>query len=66
MNHHNGYQSRARETRAGKVDVMIPKLRKGSYLPEILEPRRAAVGRVQTDLSIETSYLPFFTGILAL
>jgi len=42
MNHRNGYRTRAWETRAGRVDVKIPKLRKGSYFPEFLEPRRAA------------------------
>lgn len=42
VNHRNGYRSRAWETRAGRVDVKIPKLRKGSYFPEFLEPRRAA------------------------
>ena len=41
-NHRNGYRSRAWETRAGRVDLKIPKLRKGSYFPEFLEPRRAA------------------------
>jgi len=30
------------ETRAGSIDVRIPKLRKGSYLPGFLEPRRTA------------------------
>jgi len=30
------------ETRAGTVDVQIPKLRKGTYFPEFLEPRRAS------------------------
>ena len=30
------------ETRAGAVDVQIPKLRKGSYFPEFLELRRAS------------------------
>ena len=40
MNRRNGYRSRAWETRAGTVDVKIPKLRKGSYFPEFLEPRR--------------------------
>jgi len=30
------------ETRAGAVDVQIPKLRKGTYFPEFLEPRRAS------------------------
>lgn len=42
LNHRNGYRSRAWETRAGTVDVKIPKLRKGSYFPQFLEPRRAA------------------------
>ena len=42
VNRRNGYRTRAWETRAGKVDVKIPKLRKGSYFPEFLEPRRAA------------------------
>lgn len=41
-NHRNGYRPRAWETRAGRVDLKIPKLRKGSYFPEFLEPRRAA------------------------
>ena len=41
-NHRNGYRQRAWETRAGHVDLKIPKLRKGSYFPEFLEPRRAA------------------------
>jgi putative transposase len=42
VNRRNGYRSRAWETRAGRVDVKIPKLRKGSYFPEFLEPRRVA------------------------
>ena len=29
-------------TRAGTVDLQIPKLRRGSYVPEFLEPRRTA------------------------
>lgn len=41
-NHRNGYRERAWETRAGTVDLAIPKLRKGSYFPGFLEPRRAA------------------------
>ena len=41
-NHRNGYRARAWNTRAGTVDVQIPKLRKGSYFPEFLEPRRVA------------------------
>ncbi len=36
----NGCRDRAWETRAGTVELRIPKLRKGSYFPAFLEPRR--------------------------
>jgi len=42
VNHRNGYRKRPWETRAGSIEVQIPKLRKGSYFPEFLEPRRAS------------------------
>ena len=38
----NGYRGRGWETRAGTVELRIPKLRKGSYFPGFLEPRRMA------------------------
>ena len=38
----NGYRGRLWETRAGTVELDIPKLRKGSYFPSFLEPRRGA------------------------
>ncbi len=38
----NGYRYQAWETRAGSVELRIPKPRKGSYFPFILEPRRLA------------------------
>jgi putative transposase len=42
LNSRNGYRERLWETRAGSVDLKIPKLRKGSYFPGFLEPRRTA------------------------
>jgi putative transposase len=41
-NSRNGYRDRPWDTRAGSIDLKIPKLRKGSYFPGFLEPRRAA------------------------
>ena len=42
ITHRNGYRDRSRETRAGTLELKIPKLRKGSYFPGFLEPRRMA------------------------
>jgi transposase-like protein len=38
----NGYRERDWQTRAGTVELRIPKLRRGSYFPTFLEPRRTA------------------------
>ena len=43
VNSRNGYRPRTWDTRAGTIELAIPKLRQGSYFPEwLLEPRRRA------------------------
>jgi putative transposase len=38
----NGYRDRRWDTRVGEIELAIPRLRTGSYLPSFLEPRRRA------------------------
>jgi len=40
LGYRNGYRPRNLATQVGDIDLMIPKLHTGSYLPSILEPRR--------------------------
>ena len=40
VTHRNGYRERSWETRAGEIELAIPRLRSGSYFPSFLEPRR--------------------------
>ena len=43
VNSRNGYRTRRWDTRAGTIDLAIPKLRSGSYFPDwLIEPRRRA------------------------
>ncbi len=42
VNQRNGYRPRQLETRIGTLDLRIPKLRHGSYLPAFLSPRKAS------------------------
>ena len=42
LGHRNGYRSRSLTTQVGDIELQIPKLRAGSFLPSILEPRRSA------------------------
>ncbi|MGW4659410.1 transposase, partial [Streptomyces sp. NPDC004279] len=43
VNHRNGYRPREWDTRAGTIELAVPKLRTGSYFPHwLLERRRRA------------------------
>jgi transposase-like protein len=51
----NGHRSKLLSTPAGDIEVAIPKLRTGSFFPELLEPRRR-VGRALWAV-IMTAYI---------
>jgi putative transposase len=55
VNSRNGYRSREWDTRAGTVELAIPRLRQGSYFPEFLEHRRRAERALASVVA--TSYL---------
>src|SRR5213080_1503302 len=55
-NTRNGYRGREFDTRAGTLDVAIPKLRSGSYFPDWLLERRRRAERALTTV-VETCYL---------
>src|SRR3954464_4213533 len=49
-NHRNGYRGREFDTRAGTLEVAIPKLRSGSYFPDWLLERRRRAERALTSV----------------
>jgi putative transposase len=52
----NGYRQRGWDTRAGSIDLAVPKLREGSYFPDwLLERRRRAESALVSVVA--TSYL---------
>jgi putative transposase len=55
-NRRNGYRSREFDTRAGTIDLAIPKLRQGTYFPEWLLERRKRAERALTSV-VATCYL---------
>jgi transposase-like protein len=56
VNRRNGYRHRDFDTRAGTLDVAVPKLRQGSYFPEWLLERRKRAERALTSV-VATCYL---------
>jgi Transposase and inactivated derivatives len=40
LTHRNGYRERRGDTRVGTIDLAVPRVRDGSYLPSLLDPRR--------------------------
>lgn len=56
VNRRNGYRAREFDTRAGTIDLAIPKLREGSYFPEWLLERRKRAERALTSV-VATCYL---------
>src|SRR5919112_5350519 len=56
VNTRNGYRSRDFDTRAGTLDVAIPKLRSGSYFPDWLLERRRRAEAALTSV-VATCYL---------
>jgi putative transposase len=56
VNSRNGYRAREWDTRAGTLEVAIPKLRTGSYFPDWLLQRRKRAERAMVSV-VATSYL---------
>ena len=56
VNRRNGYRDREFDTRAGSLDLAVPKLRTGSYFPEWLLERRKRAERALTSV-VATCYL---------
>lgn len=56
VNQRNGYRHREFDTRAGTLDLAIPKLRQGSYFPDWLLERRKRAERALTTV-VATCYL---------
>ncbi|MCK9921169.1 IS256 family transposase [Frankia sp. AgPm24] len=55
VNRRNGYRAREWDTRAGTIDLAVPKLRQGSYFPEWLLTRRRRAEQALISV-VATSY----------
>lgn len=60
----NGHRQKTLSTKAGDVEVGIPKLRKGSFFPSILEPRRRIVAFGRWRVSDVRSILEAGAGVV--
>ncbi|MCC5575736.1 IS256 family transposase [Microtetraspora sp. AC03309] len=56
VNTRNGYRSRPWDTRAGSIELAVPRLRAGSYFPDFLLGKRRRAERALTSV-VATSYL---------
>jgi transposase-like protein len=56
LNTRNGYRSRPWDTRAGSIELAVPRLRQGSYFPDFLLDKRRRAERALTSV-VATSYL---------
>lgn len=56
VNTRNGYRSRPWDTRAGSIELAVPRLRSGSYFPDFLLDKRRRAERALTSV-VATSYL---------
>lgn len=56
MTYRNGNHPKVPSTKAGDLALAIPKLRKGSFLPELLEPRR------RIDQALYAAVMDAYTG----
>jgi transposase-like protein len=56
VNQRNGYRARSFDTRAGTLELSVPKLRQGTYFPEWLLERRKRAERALTSV-VATCYL---------
>jgi putative transposase len=56
--HRNGYRPRRWDTRAGEIELQIPKIRQGSYFPSFLQPRKRSEQALVSVVQQATSAAP--------
>jgi putative transposase len=56
LGQHNGYRERSWDTRVGTVELKVPRVRDGGYVPSLLEPRRKAERALSAV--VQEAYVP--------